>query len=159
MHWDAALQVKPFISEAHVFNDAGLSFDVWPPRTGSLAAHAAPQSSAKDVADKSSHHSDPRDNNDSGTLRPEDRPEDRACIADFNTIADGHNYLASDDIMAVGNVAGVSNGGSVSAATAGKVFESDMDISRGYLLALKLWEEVVATVNTAHTSSTPSAAE
>ena len=155
LHWDAALQVKPFISEAHVFNDAGLSFDVWPPRTGSPAAHAAPKSIAKDVADNSSHHFDPMDSRAFGTLHP----EDHACFADFDTIADQHKYLVTDDIIAVGNVAGLRNGGSVSAAAAGKVQKSDMNISRGYLLALKLWEEVVATVKTIHTSSKPSAAE
>ena len=155
MHWDSALQAKPFISEAHVFNDAGLMFDVWPPRTGSPAADAAPKSVAIGVADDSSHHSEPMDSSGFCALRP----EDHTCFADSDTVADEHKCLAgaADGITAVGSLANSSNGSSVSVAAAGNVFGSDMDISRGYLLALKLWEEVVATVNTDHTSSKPSA--
>ena len=28
------LQVKPFVNEAHLFNDAAIFFDVWPPQLG-----------------------------------------------------------------------------------------------------------------------------
>ena len=150
------MQAKPFISEAHVFNDAGLMFDVWPPRTGSLAADAAPKSVAKDVADDSSHHSGPRDSSGFCALRT----EDHTCFADSGTVADEHKYLAgaANDTV-VGSAACISNASTVSVAAAGEDFGSDMDISRGYLLALKLWEEVIATVNTEHTSTTPSRAE
>ena len=142
MHWDDALQAKPFISEAHVFNDAGLSFDVWPPRTGSPTADAAADSIAMDVADNSSHHSDPMGSSDLGTLRP----EDHTCFAELDTVAAKHKYRAGGDVTAVGSVASLSYGSSMAAA--GKVLGNDMEISRGYLLALKLWEEAVATVRT-----------
>ena len=155
MNWDAALQAKPFISEAHVFNDAGLSFDVWPPRTGRPTANAGANSVVMDVADNFSHHCDPMDSSAIGTLRL----EDHTCLAELDTVAAKHKYRAGagDDVTALGSVASLSNGSSVVAA--GEVFGSATEISRGYLLAVKLWEEAVATVNTKRSSTTPLGAE
>lgn len=133
---NAALQAKPFINEAHVFNDAGLSFDVWPPRTGSPASDAPPKPTAITSADSSLH------------------PEEHICLVDADTAAEKASCLiGDDDVAAVEGAASSSNGSSSGMAAASEVVGSDVGISRGYLLALKLWEEAIVTVNARHRSS------
>lgn len=145
----AVLQAKPFINEAHVFNDAGLSFDVWPPRTGSSASDTPPKPTAVDTADDSSHPSDPLASSNDGTLRP----EDHICLSDHANAAEEDRQFAVGNDDAVRGVAGSNNDSSVGLAAAGEVVGNDMGISRGYLLAVKLWEEAIATVNAKHESS------
>lgn len=125
------MQAKPFISEAHVFNDAGLSFVVWPPVTGRPASDAPPQPPTTSAAEHPTC--------DSGLSSDPD-------MSDFVE----HTCLAENDI----NTASLSNSSTVStAAAAGDPVGVEGGMSRGYLLALKLWEEAVATVDAAHGSS------
>lgn len=134
MHVFAALQAKPFINEAHVFNDAGLSFDVWPPRTGTPASDAPPKPTAIDLADGFSSLPD-QSSDEEDTLHP----VENTC-------------LAGSDIDAAGGLSSSGNGNGVGMAAASDVVGGDMGISRGYLLAVKLWEEAIATVNPVHST-------
>ena len=134
--WCFAVQAKPFINEAHVFNDAGLSFDVWPPRTGSSASDAPPKPTAISLASDLDE-----------SLKPsnaQNQPELDAgvCLADKDSYAESANCEASHG-----------NGTVIGHAAASDVVGSDLGMSRGYLLALKLWEEAVATVNAVHRSA------
>ena len=148
------LQAKPFINEAHVFNDAGLSFDVWPPSTGSSASDAPPKPVAINPADDSSNPSDPMASSDNSTPGH----EDHICLADHAVAAeeDRHSDVQLGKNGAVGGLASLTSDSSVGV---GEVVGSDMGISRGYLLAVKLWEEVIATVNAKHRSSAHLGAE
>ena len=129
-----------------MFNDAGLSFDVWPPRNGSSASDAPPKPIAINPVDDSSHPSDPLASSDDGTLRP----EDHTCLADHAIAAQEDRHIAVGGNDAVGSLASSTNDSSVGVAAAGEVVGSDMGISRGYLLAVKLWEEAVAIMNAKH---------
>lgn len=142
-------QAKPFINEAHVFNDAGLSFDVWPPRNGSSAADAPPKPIAINPADDSSHPSDPTASSDDHILRP----QDDICLADHAIAAEEGTQFAVGENDAIESVASLTNDSSGGVTAAGEVVGSDISISRGYLLAVKLWEETIATVNAKHRSS------
>ena len=119
----SGLQAKPFVSEAHVFNDAGLSFDVWPPKTGSFSVPSSTnETSGADGSD-----------NDIDALQTETLDKlplvTDSCPADIIT-DDGTSSAGSHNTSMSGG-----NGGCGST-----------DISRGYLLAVKLWQEAVATV-------------
>ena len=131
-----ALQAKPFINEAHVFNDAGLSFDVWPPRTGSPASDTPPKPTAIGLASDLDESLKPSNG--------QDQPEIGAgvCMANQDSYAESAECEVSPG-----------NGTDVGNAAASDVVGSDMGMSRGYLLALKLWEEAVATVNAVHRSA------
>lgn len=132
-----------------MFNDAGLSFDVWPPRNGSPAADAPPKPIAINPADDSSHPSSPMASSDDTQ-----RPEDHICLADHAIAAEeGMRYRPAGENDPTEGVASLTDDSSVGAAAAGEVVGSDMGISRGYLLAAKLWEEAIATVNAKHRSS------
>ncbi len=128
------LQAKPFISEAHVFNDAGLSFDVWPPKTGSFSV--TPFTHETGATDGSHSNTGGVVIETSGNKLP---LVIDSCPADITTV-NGTNSAGSHN-DSVGN--GYGGGGST-------------EISRGYLLAVKLWQEAVATFaaasrNAAHT--------
>ena len=123
MQWFSCLQAKPFISEAHVFNDAGLSFDVWPPKTGSFSVPS------------STHETGAADSSDSNADGVQIEAIDKlplvidSCPADITN--DAGICSAGSDNESIGS----GNGGCGSTV-----------ISRGYLLAVKLWQEAVATV-------------
>ena len=139
-----------------MFNDAGLSFDVWPPRNGSSASDAPPKPVAINPADDdSSYPCDPMASSDDSTPRP----EDHICLADHAIAAEEDRHFDVSKNGAVGGVASLTNDSSVGVAAAGEVVGSDMGISRGYLLAVKLWEEAIATVNAKHRSSAHLGAE
>lgn len=127
------LQAKPFINEAHVFNDAGLSFDVWPPKTGHLMSDPVPQSTA---TNKSSSSDDPDDVEDGLTVR--DLGLD-SCPADpsANSNAAGSCSAGSETKLSIAN----------------DNVRPEMEMSRGFLLAVKLWQEAVATVAAASRSA------
>jgi len=119
----SGLQAKPFISEAHVFNDAGLSFDVWPPKTGSFSVPS------------STHETGAADSSDNDIDGLQTETLDKlplvidSCPADITTDA------------------GTSSAGSHNTSTgSGNDGGESTDMSRGYLLAVKLWQEAVATV-------------
>lgn len=107
-----------------MFNDAGLSFDVWPPITGSLASDAHTQPPATHAAEVPFCAS--------GLSSDHDRVEHKSCLADGGI--DGVCSSArSNNNISIGTAAanvGVGTG-----------------MSRGYLLASKLWEEAIATAN------------
>ena len=111
----SGLQAKPFINEAHVFNDAGLSFDVWPPSTRHETGAA-----------------DGTDSNADGVVMETSGKLPLvidSCPADITTDA--------------GTCSAGSHNSSVAGGNGG---DGSTDMSRGYLLALKLWQEAVATV-------------
>jgi len=117
------LQAKPFISEAHVFNDAGLSFDVWSPETGSASAQV--QTHGSDAAD-SWHNLSYADGKQK--IRADKRPlTGDSCPADI--------------ALAVGTCPAGSHNESVG----GQGGNEWTDTSPGYLLAVKLWQEAIAT--------------
>lgn len=132
-----------------MFNDAGLSFDVWPPRTGSPASDAPPKPSAITSADSSLHPSDPRVSSGDSTTPS----EEHICLVDADTAAEKASCPIGDDAVAFEGAASSSNGSSVGVAAASDIVGSDVGVSRGYLLALKLWEEAIATMNAQHRSS------
>lgn len=138
-----------------MFNDAGLSFDVWPPRTGSPASDAPPKPTAITSADNSLHPSDPRVSSDDNTTCP----AEHICLVDADTAAEKASYHIGDDDVTFEGAANLGNGSSVGMAAASEVVGSDVGISRGYLLALKLWEEAITTVNAKHRSSASSGTE
>lgn len=117
-----------------MFNDAGLSFVVWPPTTGRPASDAPPQPPAVSPAEYPTCASDP--------IKDRDLPDplDHTCLADSDTVP-------------VSNPASSSNRSTVGTAVADDAVGVEGSMSRGYLLALKLWEEAVATVNAAQGSN------
>jgi len=117
------LQAKPFISEAHVFNDAGLSFDVWSPETGSASAQLHTHGSG---AADSWHNLSYADG------KQKMRGEQRPLTADS---------CPADIALAVGTCPAASHNGSVG----GQGGNEWTDTSPGYLLAVKLWQEAIAT--------------
>ena len=128
MQWIApknlsGLQAKPFISEAHVFNDAGLSFDVWPPKTGSFSVPTSTYEPG--AADGSDSNVDGIVIETSGKLPL----VVDSCSADITSDAGTSSVSPHNISMGSGN----DGGGST-------------DMSRGYLLAVKLWQEAVTTV-------------
>ncbi len=118
----SGLQAKPFISEAHVFNDAGLSFDVWPPKSSFSVSSATYETGAADGSDS---------NAGGGEIERTDKLPlvIDSCPADMTNGA-GTCSTGSHNVSM-----GSSNGG-----------DGSTDISRGYLMAVKLWQEAVATV-------------
>ncbi|KAL0040088.1 hypothetical protein WJX79_005748 [Trebouxia sp. C0005] len=114
---------KPFISEAHVFNDAGLSFDVWPPKTGSFSVPTSTYEPG--AADGSDSNVDGIVIETSGKLPL----VVDSCSADITSDAGTSSVSPHNISMGSGN----DGGGST-------------DMSRGYLLAVKLWQEAVTTV-------------
>ncbi|KAA6425415.1 MAG: hypothetical protein FRX49_04908 [Trebouxia sp. A1-2] len=114
---------KPFISEAHVFNDAGLSFDVWAPETG--LASAQPSTRETGVAD-SSHNLSYGDGMHKITANQQPLVGD-SCSADI--------------AIAVGTCPAGSHNESVG----GQGGNEWTNTSPGYLLAVKLWQEAIAT--------------
>ena len=118
----SGLQAKPFISEAHVFNDAGLSFDVWPPKTGLLSV--SPSTYETGAADGSGSNADGIVTETSDTLVID------SCSADIKFDDGTCSTRSHNDVMGSGNGGG----------------DGSTDMSRGYLLAVKLWQEAVATV-------------
>ena len=121
--WFFCLQAKPFISEAHVFNDAGLSFDVWAPETG--LASAQPSTRETGVAD-SSHNLSYGDGMHKITANQQPLVGD-SCSADI--------------AIAVGTCPAGSHNESVG----GQGGNEWTNTSPGYLLAVKLWQEAIAT--------------
>ena len=118
------LQTKAFISEAHVFNDAGLSFDVWPPKTGT---HVHEPSSCENYAED---YLDSR--NDADDRGSPDSLGVESCSVD--------GISATNNCLAGSAHDSVSNGSSTCSVSGA----STMEVSRGYLLAVKLWHEAVA---------------
>ena len=150
------LQVKPFISEAHVFNDAGLSFDVWPPRTGTPASDTPPKpipiglaSDTADLSDPASCQSsvhDDWDNKAEICLTDMDFAADKpGCSAASGKCMDATRSASQDDAVTTSQ----SKAGFELKAAASNMVGPDVGMSRGYLLAFKLWEEAVATVKSA----------
>jgi len=121
----SGLQAKPFISEAHVFNDAGLSFDVWPPKTGSFSVPSSTHETG--AADGSDSNADGIVIETSGNKLP---LVIDSCPADITTDDGTCSTGSHNDSMGSGNGGG----------------HGSTDVSRGYLLAVKLWQEAVATV-------------
>ena len=119
----SGLQAKPFISEAHVFNDAGLSFDVWPPKPGSSSVPSSTHETG--AADGSDSNADGVVMETSGKLPL----VIDSCPADIKSDA--------------GTCSAGSHNSSVAGGNGG---DGSTDMSRGYLLAVKLWQEAVATV-------------
>ena len=132
------LQAKPFISEAHVFNDAGVSFDVWPP---TLGPH------------------EPRDSTDVSTGKT-DSSDVTAVLAAANEEADKLGLTKDDEPLPLPEScqADYSNPDGTcpltpSAAAASDVSHDDViaaavphnDIQRGFHLAVKLWQEALKT--------------
>ena len=123
------MQAKPFINEAHVFNDAGLSFDVWPPQTGSSAAQASDEITPTDIT------ADFDTDTVNSPVTTQNLTSD-SCMADsLNAVGScpagmGSAHLNLNKTVAVGGTIDV---------------RPDKEISRGYLLAVKLWQEALAT--------------
>ena len=125
------VQAKPFINEAHVFNDAGLSFDVWPPQTSSSAAQASDEVTPTDI--KADFDTDTinspvtAQNLASDSCAPDSLNGVGSCPAGMGS---AHLNSISNNTVAVGGTSDV---------------RPDKEISRGYLLAVKLWQEALAT--------------
>ena len=129
------MQAKPYINEAHVFNDAGLSFDVWPPSnsniqdefTASLTqACNAEQQQAEDGQSST-------DNQQCST---------RGCSSGSCGAFSAQSYLSSRD-----HTGPVCKDGSNSTCQASAQSEAgSADVGRGYLLAAKLWQEALLTL-------------
>ncbi len=123
IHWFSCLQAKPFISEAHVFNDAGLSFDVWSPETGSARA----QSCTHEPGSADSWH-----NLSYTDGKQKIRADKQPLITDS---------CPADITVAVGTCPA----GSHNESAGGQGRNEWTDTSPGYLLAVKLWQEAIAT--------------
>ncbi len=119
----SCLQAKPVISEAHVFNDAGLSFDVWSPETGSASGQV--DTHGNGAAD-SWHNLSYADG------KQKIRPDQLPLTADS---------CPADIAVAVGTCPAGSHNESVG----GQDGNEWTDTSPGYLLAVKLWQEAIAT--------------
>ena len=142
------LQAKPFISEAHVFNDAGVSFDVWPPTlipnqpkhsTSTLSGnHASSNISAVLAA------ADEEADKLGLTKDDEPLPLPESCQADYSN-PDGTCSL----IPAAAAAPEVSHDDVIAAAVPYN------DIQRGFHLAVKLWQEALKTFAEAQHSMNP----
>lgn len=126
------MQAKPYINEAHVFNDAGLSFDVWPPRFSNqqhrAATNSTPASSTKGylVAQCSNDmqqcdiEEDGSRGAQSALLLSQNTNDECVCKIDSNTTAQA--AMKEQEATIVG---------------------------RGFLLAEKLWQETLLTLDAA----------
>jgi len=106
-----------------VFNDAGLSFDVWSPETGS--ANAQPSTHETGTADSS----------------------DKLSYADGvqKYMADKQPLITDSCPADVTIAVGTCPAGFHNDSAGGQGVSRLTDTSPGYLLAVKLWQEAVAT--------------
>ena len=126
------MQAKPYINEAHVFNDAGLSFDVWPPRLSNQQHRAATNSTQDDstkgyIVAQSSNEMQQCDIEDDGSrgaqsasLLSQNKSYECVCKIDSN----------------------------ITAQAAMKEQEATI-LGRGFLLAEKLWQETLLALDAA----------
>ena len=126
------MQAKPYINEAHVFNDAGLSFDVWPPslsnkdyrpatnftKAFSTNQRNAAQSSSEMQQCNIEEHSS-RCAQSASLYVNHDKVDELVCKSDGNTT---QAVMEEQDATIVG---------------------------RGFLLAEKLWQEMLLTLDAA----------
>lgn len=124
------MQDKVFINEAQVFNDAGLTMDVWAPPKHTAASKASSSPPASNRSAESQQSSSDTDQ--------VAREEEEVCLADIGTDIAAATRLATS---------GKSNSTDTAAADSNR---SDEGIRRGYLLAVKLWKEAVATASAVH---------
>ena len=124
------MQDKVFINEAQVFNDAGLSFDVWAPPTNNAASMATSPPPASNCSPAKCQQS----SNDTDQVA-------EVCLADIGTDIAAATGLATS---------GKSNCTDTTAADSNR---SDEGIRPGFLLAVKLWKEAVATASAVHSGA------
>lgn len=137
------VQAKPYINEAHVFNDAGLSFDVWPPYTN-LDQHKSTAHSEQtcDVsADLAGVHG-------SSDLQ-QHSAQNSCCTSEPSTqsyltrkVSTVQSYSSSDK----GDKCGCNSDSDLTQQVAGAVHQGAGVKGRGFLLAAKLWQEILLTV-------------
>lgn len=169
------LQAKPFINEAHVFNDAGLSFDVWPPYNQQhQAASFTGQANTADAPNANANHSSiaqQQCNDQQSILKHHTQHNFKSYLSSvfhtiqsfFNSKSTNRNSVLQQHMGASGTfltvqAADISNAGVCAAganmtadehhqhAVAADVQDRGSEMGRGFLLAAKLWQEILQTV-------------
>ena len=129
------MQAKPYINEAHVFNDAGVSFDVWPPSSNNIQDEKITSfrqacSAEQQQADDGQSSIDNQECSNKGL-------SSGSCGA-FSA----QSYLSSRDHT--GHVCKDDNNTTAQASAQSEAGTAGM--GRGYLLAAKLWQEALLTL-------------
>ena len=168
------LQAKPFISEAHVFNDAGLSFDVWPPKPNHMhRSHAsgstddmtkdespnitAVLSAAASEADKTGQPGAdkllplPGSCQADSSSSSAESSQFRSCPSDAATAS--ASEPSHDSVIIDSNPDGSASAVSHDSVVIDTVPDTEVELPRGFHLAVKLWQEAVATYATAQHST------
>lgn len=126
------MQAKPYINEAHVFNDAGVSFDVWPPSINDI------QDKPTGILRQACSIGQQQDDDGQSSIDNQECSNRGTSSGAFS--AQSHlssrehsGHVCKDDSNTTAQTSAQSEAG-----TAG--------MGRGYLLAAKLWQEAVLTL-------------
>ena len=142
-----AAQVKPFVNEAHLFNDAGIAFAVWPP-SGDLIEPDAVALACESAAEiLQSQTLQPRPNSQTESSNASHDPPLSSDLGSCDLVteagdgaAQGEAHLPSRAIAvnAAATHSIMLRAGSVS-ATSSQAASAE---SKGVLLARKVWQEI-----------------